>query len=107
MEEKIYIRKLIDMKSGYDIDLYRDINFTSEHVAFEGTPKKHPYDSSYLILLSDPFSQDKIFYEFALNSIGVIEDLGTVSSEEGESANQVRIWVKKGKTALRTEPFII
>ena len=107
MEEKIYLQKLLEMKSGYEVDIYRDINFKNEHLSFEGTPKKHPYDSSYLVLLSDPFAKNNHFYEFSLNSIGTIEDMGTITSEDGKSANRVRVWVRKGMTALRTEPFTV
>lgn len=107
MEETAFIAQLVEQKSNYDIDIYRDINFRENHIPFDGTPKKHPHDMNYLILLSDPFSKNNSFYEFSLNSIGIIEDMGTIISEDGRSANKIRIWVKKGMTALKSEPFMV
>ncbi|MGB4270633.1 MAG: inorganic pyrophosphatase Ppa, partial [Spirochaetota bacterium] len=70
-------------------------------------PKKHQYDKSKIILLSDPFSDKKIFYEFSIDTIDLVEELGTISSQDGKNALQIRIWVKKGTVALKYEPFII
>jgi hypothetical protein len=64
-------------------------------------------DENILILLTSPFTSDKKFYEFYVNSIGSIEEIGTITSEKGESAIKVRVWVKKGMPALKAEPFII
>jgi inorganic pyrophosphatase len=95
MEDKKYISKLIEMQQGFDIDKYRDINIKDSHTPFEGTPRKHPYDNSYLILFTDPFSHNKCYYEFSINSIGTIEEIGTISSEDGRNTYKVRLWIKK------------
>ena len=106
MEDKQYIQQLLEVAGKYEIDKYRDVNKDS-YTAFEGTPKKHPHDNNVLILFTSPFSEDKKFYEFTMESIGTIEDLGTVSSTDGQNVNKIRVWVKKGVPALKSEPFIV
>ncbi|MEW6527449.1 MAG: inorganic pyrophosphatase Ppa [Spirochaetota bacterium] len=107
MEEQIKLLNLLKENDKTAIDKYRNINFFENHVAFVGTPKKHQYDKSKIILLSDPFSDKKIFYEFSIDTIDLVEELGTISSQDGKNALQIRIWVKKGTVALKYEPFII
>jgi hypothetical protein len=107
MDDLNYIRTLLEKSGSFDIDIYKDINLKKSHAPYEGTPKKHPTDKNILILLTNPFSKRSQFYEFSLESIGNIEDLGTITSEEGESAYMVRVWIKRGLTALKTEPFIV
>lgn len=107
MEEQIKLLNLLKENDKTAIDKYRNINFFENHVAFVGTPKKHQYDKSKIILLSDPFSDKKIFYEFSIDTIDLVEELGTISSQEGKNALQIRIWVKKGSVAVKYEPFII
>ena len=107
MDEIQYVRKLIEMSESYDIDTVRDVNLNQTHTPFEGTPRKHPSDNNVLILVTAPFSKNKKFFEFTVDSIGNIEELGTISSENGSTAYKIRVWVKKGKPALKTEPFIV
>lgn len=107
MEEQIKLLNLLKENDKTAIDKYRNINFFENHVAFVGTPKKHQYDKTKIILLSDPFSDKKIFYEFSIDTIDLVEELGTISSQDGKNALQIRIWVKKGTVAIKYEPFII
>ncbi|NMB63416.1 MAG: inorganic pyrophosphatase Ppa, partial [Spirochaetes bacterium] len=44
---------------------------------------------------------------FSIDTIDLVEELGTISSRDGKNALQIRIWVKKGTIALKYEPFII
>lgn len=107
MEEQIKLLNLLKENDKTAIDKYRNINFFENHVAFVGTPKKHQYNKSKIILLPDPFSDKKLFYEFSIDAIDLVEELGTISSQEGKNALQIRIWVKKGTVALQYEPFIV
>lgn len=107
MNELEYMRKLLDLSNRYEIEKSGDINLKKTHRPFEGTPKKHPNDDNILILLTSPFSKNKKFYEFPINSIGSIEDLGTVTSESGETAYKIKVWIKKGMPGLLAEPFIV
>lgn len=107
MKDLQSVIKLIETSKGYEIDKYREVNLNKTHSPFEGTPKKHPNDKNVLILVTSPFTEHKEFYEFSIESIGNIEELGTITSENGNSAYKIRVWVKKGMPALKTEPFII
>ena len=105
MEEIKYVKKLIEQKDAHGIDKLRDVNQKKLYASFEGIPKKHPTDSKVLILFTDPFSKDRTFYEFSIDSIANIEELGTISSPEGESAYKIRVWAKKGMPALKSTPL--
>jgi len=107
METKKYIQKLLSISEGYQVDRYRKKNLGKTHVPFEGTPKKHHHDDKLLILLTDPFSSLSDFFEFSLDSIGHVEDLGTITNEKGKSTTKIRIWIKKGMPAIKSERFIV
>jgi hypothetical protein len=78
-----------------------------ENVAFTGAPRKHPYDEERLILVSDPFSSQTVFYEFRLQDVVQADELPSLVTEGGESVPIVRLWVKKGALGLRYEPFVV
>ncbi len=59
------------------------------------------------MLITNPFDENKQFYEFYMDSISAIEEIGTISSENCKSAYQIRIWVRKGTMAIRSETFIV
>lgn len=107
MENVKYVKKLIEQSASYEISKFKDNKIQDSHVPYEGSPKKHPTDDNILILLTDPFSRRSSFYEFSIESIGSIEELGTISSEDGSNAYMIRVWIRKGMTALKTEPFIV
>lgn len=107
MPEKRYIRKLLQISERFDVDLYKDPGFRRSHVSFEGMPRKHASDSKKVVLLTDPFSDDKLFYEFPVSSISFIEEIGTITSVDGRSAQKLRLWIKKGTVGLKYSPFIV
>jgi hypothetical protein len=107
MENMLYVKKLLSMSHKYDVAFSQDVNHSHLFSPFEGSPKKHPTDENILVLIDDPFLRRSPFYEFSVESIGSIEEIGTVTSERGESAYFIRVWIKKGMTALKTEPFIV
>ncbi|MEW6501043.1 MAG: inorganic pyrophosphatase Ppa [Thermodesulfobacteriota bacterium] len=77
------------------------------HVAFSGSPYKHPYDETKVILVSDPFSSGTGYYEFRSRDIAFVEELPSVVNIEGQVLLFVRLWVKKGCRALCCTPFIV
>lgn len=105
MEQKKFVQKLLENKRTNMIqkaEIPKD-----KFNVFEGTPKKHPVDKNVLVLLINPFDRERMYYEFMMDSIADIEELETVSSESGENACRVRVWVYKGSIAFKTEPFIV
>ena len=77
------------------------------HVAFSGTLRKHPYDSDKIVLLTDPFSSNTFYYEFATDDISFAEELPNLVNPGGETIRMARIWVKKKRIGVRCTPFII
>lgn len=77
------------------------------HVAFSGSPRKHPYDSDRVILVVDPFSSYYLYYEFNKNDITYVEELPNIVNLDGETVTMVRVWVKKMSMAIRCTPFIV
>ena len=89
-------------KKPKDIRLMR-----KTHVAFSGSPKKHPYDPDRIILVADPFSTNNLFYEFNKEDISYVEELTSLVTQDGETSPMVRIWVKKMSVGIRCTPFIV
>ena len=77
------------------------------HVAFTGSPQKHPVDPQRVVLISDPYSTNTVYYEFMKNDISYVEELPSVVNLEGETVMMVRVWVKKRSIAVRSSAFIV
>jgi hypothetical protein len=107
MPEKKYVKQLVRSTRKFDITRYREPDFLETHASFEGTPKKHSTDKSRVILVTDPFSDRGLLYEFPISAVSFIEEIETVSSEDGRSAPRVRLWIRKGAVGFRYEPFIV
>jgi len=80
---------------------------SKSHVAFTGSPQKHPHNSNKVILISDPFSTSAFYYEFIKDDISYIEELPNLVDPNGETVTMGRIWVKKGSLGIRSNPFIV
>ena len=77
------------------------------HVAFSGSPQRHPYDREKIILVADPYSTHNFFYEFHKDDIAYVEELPSIVNLKGETVNMVRVWIKKMSIAMRCSPFIV
>ncbi len=82
-------------------------NLKNEHVAFAGSPQKHPYDSEKVILISDPFSTNTFYYEFNKKDISYAEELPNQVNIDGDIISLIRIWVKKKSLGVRCTPFLV
>ena len=80
-------------------------NLYRTHVAFSGTPRKHPYDEARIVLVADPFSRNALYYEFNTEDIAFVEELPNLVTPDQEIIAIVRLWVKKGCLGLRCTPF--
>ena len=86
---------------------YRLEDLIEGHVCFSGSPIKHPYDDSKVVLVSDPYSSAPFYYEFSLEDIGHVEELPHIVRADGESIAMARMWIKRGSVALRCLPFVV
>ena len=77
------------------------------HVPFTGSPQRHPYDSEKIILITDPFSSNTIYYEFKTEDITYMEELPNIVGIKGKAIIMVRIWLKKLSLGIRCAPFIV
>lgn len=107
MDEKKYVQKLLAISKNFNVDKIRNVNYNEESYPFEGSPKRHPTNENILILIANPFEESKHFYEFHLDTINAVEEIGTLTSNENDSVYQIRVWVKKGTMAVKSETFIV
>lgn len=94
-----------------EIQAYRKpknvLELQNTHVPFSGAPRKHPYDSEKIILISDPYSGNTFYYEFRADDISYVEELPNLVNLKGETVAMARIWVKKGCVAVCSTPFVV
>lgn len=77
------------------------------HIAFSGSPRKHPYDQDRVILITDPYSKVTSYYEFKTGDISYVEEMVNLVDMNGETVPMVRIWVKKKSIGARASLFIV
>jgi hypothetical protein len=82
-------------------------NLRDNHVAFSGSPRKHPYDNEKIILIIDPYSSNPFFYEFNRNDIAYVEELPNIVNLDNETLTMVRVWVIKNSIGVRATPFLV
>jgi hypothetical protein len=73
-------------------------------VCFSGSPRSSQTPGRVL-LLNDPGSQLAFFYEFRTEDILYGEEAASLALPDGSTASMVRLWVRKGATALKIEAF--
>lgn len=107
-EQKRLIQRLLGQSTHFDLDLKRETRNFEDVVPFEGIPRKHSHNESILVLLTEPLEDHESFYEFTADAIAGLEEMGSITSEkEGYTYMKVRVWVKKGYPAVRSETFIV
>ena len=77
------------------------------HVAFSGSPLKHPYNPKKVILVADPLSTNPFYFEFKKDDIFYVEEMPNIVNLEGEAITLARVWVKKMSVGVRCTPFIV
>lgn len=77
------------------------------HIAFSGSPRKHPYDPERVILITDPYSRITSYYEFKTADISYVEELVNLVAIDGETVPMVRVWVKKKSIGARASLFVV
>ncbi|MBW1900438.1 MAG: inorganic pyrophosphatase Ppa [Deltaproteobacteria bacterium] len=103
--------RFLQKAEKFEIQTYkRPKNFKSlkkSHVAFSGSPQKHPHDSEKVILVSDPFSTSTFYFEFKKKDVTYVEELPNLVNLEGEIVPMARIWIKKMSVGVRCTPFLV
>lgn len=82
-------------------------NLKKNHVAFSGSPRKHPYDDEKVILLIDPYSSNPFYYEFNRKDVAFVEELPSIVDLDSETLTMVRVWVTKNSIGIHATPFIV
>ena len=65
------------------------------HVAFSGSPQKHPFDSYRVILVTDPYSTNTMYYEFMKKDISYVEELPNLGQEAQYCCTQFGIHCRR------------
>jgi len=95
----------------FEIQAYKKPRDISElyrtHVAFCGSPMKHPHDSRKIVVVADPASSNPFYYEFLIKDIECMEEMPHIVDLQGENINMARVWLKKGSAGLRCIPFAV
>lgn len=97
------ITVLIDQ---FQMEPYRGGPDKLRHVAvcFTGSPRSGN-DPDKILLLNDPASQQAFFYEFRAADIVYAEEAPSLVLNDGTTLGMVRLWIRKGTTALKIVPF--
>jgi inorganic pyrophosphatase len=105
------LKGLLQQVEKFEIQAYKkptDPRILSKtHIAFTGSPQKHPYDKKKIFLIADPLSKNTFYYEFNKDDIGYIEELPNLVDLDGETITEARIWVKKESVGIRCTPFLV
>ena len=88
----------------YEIQPYKS-DPPKDALAFTGSPRKHPYDDSKIILISEPQGGESTICEFKASDIVGAQDLPSPVTEAGESYRIVRLWIRRGAVGIQYEPF--
>jgi inorganic pyrophosphatase len=103
------LTKFLQKADKFEIQAYRQpadhARLAETHIAYSGSPFKHPDNPEKIILVADPYSQNTFYYEFNRADITLAEDLPNIVNLENESLAMTRLWVKKGALAVRCTPF--
>lgn len=105
------IRKFPEVHEKFEVQVFKkpkNLKILKEtHIAFSGAPRKHPYDTDRVILITDPYSKITSYYEFKTKDISYVEELVNLVDMDGETVPMARIWVKKKSVGARTSLFIV
>lgn len=100
------IHRYLETQPLYELVKYdKRPELKSEAVSFTGAIRKHPYDESKLLLITEPFSSDTEFFEFRIEDIVHYEERPNIATESGESLFIVQIWVRRGSFGVQYHPF--
>lgn len=98
---------LLKKTEKLEIEVYKKPPaFTANHVSFEGTPRKHPYNPERIVIIVKPFCEEVCYYDFRLADVEGMEELSNIVNSSGNSLPMFRVWVKKGSVGIKALPVI-
>jgi hypothetical protein len=74
-------------------------------VSFSGAVRKHPYDRTKFLLITNPGDENSHFYEFRVSDVVKAHDLKQVVGITGEAVQLVELRVRKGSHGIEMKPF--
>ena len=102
MASKIYLESL----PLHEIARYAgDGEYRGKSSPYDGAARRHPYDPQRILLVPSPLDHLHIIYEFRLADILHAEPLQSLGTEQGESLQIVRLWVRHASIGLKMQPF--
>ncbi|MCF7929767.1 MAG: hypothetical protein K9L68_14255 [Spirochaetales bacterium] len=102
------IQRYLDTAPLYELVRYDETKeYRKKCTPYEGSPRKHPYDPDRLLLFPDPVTDHAEFFEFRVEDIGYVEDLGNIVNESGKNLHRIRMWVKKESIGICYTPFTV
>ncbi|MBU0937267.1 MAG: hypothetical protein KKI09_04135 [Spirochaetes bacterium] len=88
----------------FEVQAYRS-DPPQDAVSFIGSPRKHPYDDSKIILIMEESTSDSAILEFRTADVLGAQEMPSPVNAEGESYSLVRLWVRRKAVGIRYEPF--
>ena len=102
------IETFLEKAKKLELETYKRFpDMRVDHVAFTGSPRKHPLDEDKIVLIVDPISTQTFFYEFKTDDVAGLEVLPNLATLEGESITMARLWVRKGSIGIKSIPFVV
>ncbi|NCN04176.1 MAG: hypothetical protein GW949_00945 [Spirochaetales bacterium] len=87
------------------ISMRQSTTYRKHCIEFLGSPRKHPSDSSRLILVTGVLDNQKKFLEFRKEDIRHVDEAKTLANQAGENLRMISLWVEKGSVAIELRPF--
>jgi len=92
----------------FSIEKFDVSKFSKESsVSFTGSAVLHPYEEDKFVLICDPLSEHTEFIEFFKKDLACMEEVESISLENGENVIITKVWIKSGSLALKVHPFIV
>lgn len=102
------IRKLIGEGQQLNLEKYNDKErLKKEAIGFTGSARSNKTNPTKIYLRLNPLEQQSTLLEFNIQDILFVEELQTLSQQDGSSFPLIRLWVRKESIGVKLEPFVV
>lgn len=101
------VHNYLDTAPYKPLVVHADTAYRKNSVSFDGTLRRHPYDEAKFLLVTLDIGKGSSFYEFKTEDIRHIEMRPQIVLENGESIEQVRIWMRQSCFGIEMRPFVV